>query len=187
MPSVSGTIEVKQITDAVRHVVASAPHGAATAATDLAGGPLVKKAAVTAVARAVTAVVAANPAPAPGGVTVHRDSASSPAVSAALPNLQGILGVPFLVLDIPVDIAQSAFQALSDASFGLSGVLFGLGIGDQETSQTGMDEIGSSLPDNINQAVGNVQADVDAIAHALGFNFDTADRAALAGVRRSPM
>ena len=35
----SGTTEVKQITDAVRHVVASAPHGAATAATDLAGDP----------------------------------------------------------------------------------------------------------------------------------------------------
>jgi hypothetical protein len=180
----SGTIEVKQITDAVRHVVKSAPHGAATAATDLAGGPLVKKAAVTAVARAVTAVVAANQASAPGGVTVHRDSASSPAVSAALPNLQGILGVPFLVLDIPVDIAQSAFQALSDASFGLSGVLFGLGIGDQDLVQTGLDEIGSSLPDNINQAVSNVQADVDAIANALGFNFDTADRAALAGVAK---
>jgi hypothetical protein len=183
----SGTIEVKQITDAVRAVVASAPHGAATAATDLAGGPLVKKAAVTAVARAVTAVVAANQASAPGGVTAHRDSASSPAVSAALPglpNLQDILGVPFLVLDIPVDIAQSSFQALSDASFGLSGVLFGLGVGDQGLVQDGLDEIASSLPDNINQAVSNVQADVDAIAHALGFNFDTADRAALAGVAK---
>jgi hypothetical protein len=183
----TGTIEVKQITDAVRHVVASAPHEAATAATDLAGGPLVKKAAVTAVARAVTAVVAANQASAPGGVTVHRDSASSPAVSAALPglpNLQGILGVPFLVLDIPVDIAQSTFQALSDASFGLSGVLFGLGVGDQDLVQDGLDEIASSLPDNISQAVSNVQADVDAIAHALGFNFDAADRAALASVAK---
>ena len=44
----TGTVEIGQITDAVRHVVASAPHGAATAATDLAGGPLVEKAAVTA-------------------------------------------------------------------------------------------------------------------------------------------
>ena len=167
----SGTIEVKQITDAVRHVVASAPHGAATAATDLAGGPLVKKAAVTAVARAVTAVVAANQASAPGGVTVHRNSASSPAVSAALPNLQGILGVPFLVLDIPVDIAQSAFQALSDASFGLSGVLFGLGIGDQDLVQTGLDEIGSSLPDNINQAVSQRASGCGRNCARTGFQF----------------
>ena len=85
----SGATEVKQISDAVRHVVASAPHGASTAATALAGGPLVKQAAVTAVARAVTAVVAANPA---GSVTVHRNSASSPAVSAALPSLPNLAG-----------------------------------------------------------------------------------------------
>ncbi len=177
-----GVIEIKEISDAVRHVVASAPHGAATAATDLAGGPLVKKAAVTAVARAVTAVVAANSAA--GAVTVHRDSASSPAVAAAVPNLQSVLGIPFLVADIPVDIAQSAFQALSDASFGLSGVLFGLGIGDGALVQDGINEIASSLPDNINQAVTNVTADVQAIADALGFNFDAADRDALTRVAK---
>jgi hypothetical protein len=177
-----GVIEVKEISDAVRHVVASAPHGAATAAADLAGGPLVKKAAVTAVARAVTAVVAANSAA--GAVTLHRDSASSPAVAAAVPNLQSVLGIPFLVADIPVDIAQSAFQALSDASFGLSGVLFGLGIGDGALVQDGINEIASSLPDNINQAVTNVTADVQAIADALGFNFDAADRDALTRVAK---
>ena len=177
-----GVIEVKEIGDAVRHVVASAPHGAATAAADLAGGPLVKKAAVTAVARAVTAVVAANSAA--GAVTLHRDSASSPAVAAAVPNLQSVLGIPFLVADIPVDIAQSAFQALSDASFGLSGVLFGLGIGDGALVQDGINEIASSLPDNINQAVTNVTADVQAIADALGFNFDAADRDALTRVAK---
>jgi hypothetical protein len=177
-----GVIEVKEISDAVRHVVASAPHGAATAAADLAGGPLVKKAAVTAVARAVTAVVAANSAA--GAVTLHRDSASSPAVAAAVPNLQSVLGIPFLVADIPVDIAQSAFQALSDASFGLSGVLFGLGIGDGALVQDGINEIASSLPDNINQAVTNVTADVQAIADALGLNFDAADRDALTRVAK---
>ena len=134
----TGTIEVKQIGDAVRHVMASVPHEAATAATTLPGGPLVKQAAVTAVARAVTAVIAANQA---GAVTVHRDSASSPAVSAALPglpDLQGILGVPFLVLDIPVDIAQAALKGVNEASLGLSGVLFGLGIGDQDIVQIGI-------------------------------------------------
>jgi hypothetical protein len=118
----TGAVEVSQISDAVRHVVASAPHGAATAATDLAGGPLVEKAAVTAVARAVTAVVAAS-RNSVGGVGVHRDSASSPAVAAAAPNLQGILGIPLLALDIPLDVAQSAFQALTDASAGLSQAL----------------------------------------------------------------
>ena len=130
----TGTIEVKQISDAVRHVMASAPHGAATAATALAGGPLVKKAAVTAVARAVTAVVAANPA---GSVTVHRDSASSPAVSAALPslpNLQGILGVPVLGSRHSCRCRPGCLQGVNEATLGLSNVLFGLGIGDQDRS-----------------------------------------------------
>ena len=106
----TGAVEVKQISDAVRHVVALAPHGAATATTDLAGGPLVEKAAVAAVARAVTAVAVANRNHAAGGVTVHRDAASSPAAAAAAPDLQGILGVPLLVLDIPVAIAQGFLE-----------------------------------------------------------------------------
>jgi hypothetical protein len=125
----TGTIEVKQITDAVRHVVASAPHGAATAATDLAGGPLVKQAAVTAVARAVTAVAAAKRNHVAGEVRVHRDVASSTAAAAAAPDLQGILGIPLLVLDIPVAIAQGFFGAANEATFGLNSVLVGLGEG----------------------------------------------------------
>ena len=180
----TGTIEVKQIGDAVLHVMASAPHEAATAATTLAGGPLVKQAAVTAVARAVTAVVAANQA---GSITVHRDSASSPAVSAALPglpNLQGILGVPLLVADIPVDVAQAAVKGVNEATRGLSNVLFGLGTGDQDEVQFGISQITSAIPDAINRAVGNVQADVNAIATALGFNTDAVDSAALAGVAK---
>jgi hypothetical protein len=180
----TGAVEVKQIGDAVRHVMASVPHEAAAAATTLAGGPLVKQAAVTAVARAVTAVVAANQA---GSITVHRNSASSPAVSAALPglpNLQGILGVPLLVADIPVDVAQAAFSGVNEATQGLSNVLFGLGVGDQDEVQFGISQITSAIPDSINLAVENVQADVNAIASALGFNTDAPDSAALAGVAK---
>ena len=124
----SGANEVAQIGAAVRHVVASAPHGAATKATDLEGGPLVLAAATTAVARAVTAVVAANPA---GSVTVHRNSAASPAVGLpGLPNLGGILEIPALVADIPVDVVTGAIGALGEAGDGLDVVLFGVGIGD---------------------------------------------------------
>jgi hypothetical protein len=178
----TGTIEVKQIGDAVLHVMASVPHEAATAATTLPGGPLVKQAAVTAVARAVTAVIAANQA---GSITVHRDSAASPAVSAALPglpDLQGILGVPLLVADIPVDIAQAAVKGVNEATRGLSNVLFGLGTGDQDEVQFGISQITSAIPDAINRAVGNVQADVNAIATALGFNTNAVDSAAVARV-----
>jgi hypothetical protein len=180
----TGAVEVSQISDAVRHVVASAPHGAATAATDLAGGPLVEKAAVTAVARAVTAVVAASRNSSVGGVGVHRDSASSPAVAAAAPNLQGILGIPLLALDIPLDVAQSAFQALTDASAGLSQALFGLGTGDSAIAQFGLGEIASSIPDAVMQVVDLTAVDVKAIASALGFNVDAADRNALAGIAK---
>jgi hypothetical protein len=178
----TGAVEVKQIGDAVLHVMASVPHEAATAATTLPGGPLVKQAAVTAVARAVTAVIAANQA---SSITVHRDSAASPAVSAALPglpDLQGILGVPLLVADIPVDIAQAAVKGVNEATRGLSNVLFGLGTGDQDEVQFGISQITSAIPDAINRAVGNVQADVNAIEAAVGFNTDAVDSAAVARV-----
>ncbi|HEY6574545.1 MAG TPA: hypothetical protein VI029_06360, partial [Mycobacterium sp.] len=177
----TGTIEVKQIGDAVRHVMASAPHEAATAATALPGGPLIRKAAATAVTRAVTAVVAANPA---GSVTVHRDSASSPAVTAALPSLRGILGIPALALAIPVDSAEGVLDGADEATLGLGNVLFGLGTGDNDTVRFGINEIASAIPDGINEGVSRVTSDVQAIASALGFNFDAADRAALAGVAK---
>ncbi len=179
-----GAVEVKQIGDAVRHVMASAPHEAATAATALPGGPLIRKAAATAVTRAVTAVVAANPA---GSVTVHRDSASSPAVTAvlhSLPNLQGILGIPALALAIPVDAAEGVFLGADEATLGLGDVLFGLGTGDRDTVQFGINEIASAIPDGINKAVNRVTDDVQAIARALGFNTDAVDSSAVARVAK---
>ena len=179
-----GAVEVKQIGDAVRHVMASAPHEAATAATALPGGPLIRKAAATAVTRAVTAVVAANPA---GSVTVHRDSASSPAVTAvlpSLPNLRGILGIPALALAIPVDAAEGVFCGADEATLGLGDVLFGLGTGDRGTVQFGINEIASAIPDGINEAVNRVTVDVQAIARALGFNTDAVDSAAVARVAK---
>ena len=47
-----------------------------------------------------------------------------------------------------------------------------------------MSQITSAIPDSINLAVSNVQADVNAIANALGFNTDAVDSAALAGVAK---
>ena len=181
----AGAVEVKQIGDAVRHVMASAPHGAATAATTLPGGPLVEKAAVTAVVRAVTAVVAANPA---GAVTVHRNSASSPAAAAALPNLPtlgGILAIPVLVADIPLDVVANTLQVLANAAFDVSDIAFGLSTGNQDETQIGIKGLESDIPDGINNLALNVDEDVQAIKKALGLDTAAAERAAVAGATKA--
>jgi hypothetical protein len=161
---------------AVRNVVAqaagSAPQATATAAAGLKSNPLMKAAAVTVVAKAVHSVAAASSNHATNAAAVQRNAATSPAAAAALPglpDLSRILAVPALIADIPVDIAQSEFSALDDASTGLSNVLFGLGIGDMDEVQTGFQQIADSLPNNFMHAVDFVTQDVQAIGDALGF------------------
>src|SRR5262245_47555150 len=59
--AVAGTvIDAEQIGAAVRHIAESVPGGATTTATGIAGGALIKDAAVTALATAVREVAAVN-------------------------------------------------------------------------------------------------------------------------------
>ena len=111
---------------------------------------------------------------------MHRDGATSPAVGAALPSLQGILGIPLLIAAIPVEVAGGAFDVVTEVSLGLGVILAGLGTGDNAEVQEGINFIETEVPKAINQTVQLVSQAVGDVAKALGVNVDAADRDQLA-------
>jgi hypothetical protein len=157
----------KAVGQAVRHLAETISSGAAAMSANVAvGGPLVRQAAVTAVANVVHDAVA-RPKLQPNAATVHQNAAVSPTATAAV-NPGSILAVPLLVGTIVADIPAAVLEVGTDGLFGIADVLEGMALGDQDEIQEGIDSFQVDIPDDIANLQQNISRNLNEIAQALG-------------------
>ncbi|MGY4652161.1 hypothetical protein ACVWWN_005957 [Mycobacterium sp. URHB0021] len=171
-------VGVKAVANVVHRAAGSAVQGTATAAAGFKNNPLVQAAAVTVVAKAVNAVVdsksnhATNTAAVQNNAAIAPVAATSPAVTAAfpdLPDLSRIVAVPLLLADIPVVLTSEALSTLGeDAGSGLRNVLEGFAFGDIKEVQQGFQQIGNTIPDFLNRANTDFQELTRRVEEAFG-------------------